>query len=180
MHARLHEGPHCCLVTPHGAGPEGAIGVAEDGDGDVASRVLRLTSDANRLDQELRQEAPTPNPEAGDGDEGHQLRTSFWPDQPLTPYLLVRAASSRHDRLGANNAQNTGGNRPRYRRHYCARTLGRECGGKTPREGKKPARPEAFLSVTPPAPHLKAANGALARLELDIKTVSGYPVRRTA
>src|SRR5262244_2628260 len=70
---------------------------------------------------------------------------------------------------------------PRNRRNCHARTLGRECGGKnTPRGGKKPAPPEAFISVTPPARHLKAANRALARLELDIKTISGCLVRRTA
>src|SRR5215469_6296220 len=32
-----------------------------------------------------------------------------------------------------------GGSRPRDRRNYCARTLGRECGGYNTREGKKPA-----------------------------------------
>src|SRR5215472_15606839 len=51
--------------------------------------------------------------------------------------------------------QITGGSRPRDRRNYCARTLGRECGGYNTREGKKPASTcETLL-----APGARAARG---------------------
>jgi hypothetical protein len=60
------------LVTPQGAGPEAAIGVAKDRNRKVSSRTVGLACRAKGLDQELRQVAPTPNPEAGDGHEGHR------------------------------------------------------------------------------------------------------------
>src|SRR5262249_8962767 len=37
MHARLHKGAHGHLVTPHGAGPESAIGVTKDGNRNAPS-----------------------------------------------------------------------------------------------------------------------------------------------
>ena len=57
---------------------------------------------------------------------------------------------------GANNTLKiTGGSRPRDRRNYCARTLGRECGGYNTRKGKKPASTcETLL-----APGTRAARG---------------------
>jgi hypothetical protein len=72
MHARLHKGPHRMFVTPHGAGPEGAIGIAKDRDGEASGCTSGLAGRAKGLDQELRQVSPTPNPEPGDGHEGHR------------------------------------------------------------------------------------------------------------
>jgi hypothetical protein len=49
---------------------------------------------------------------------------------PLTVPLLATSVRPRHHLPGARNAMAiTGGNRPRDRRLYDARTLGRECGG---------------------------------------------------
>jgi hypothetical protein len=48
----------------------------------------------------------------------------------LTVRLLATSARPRHHPRGARNATAiTGGNRPRNRWLYDARTLGRECGG---------------------------------------------------
>jgi hypothetical protein len=49
-----------------------AVGIAKDRNRKVSSRTLGLARRAKGLNQELRQVAPTPNPEAGDGHEGHQ------------------------------------------------------------------------------------------------------------
>jgi hypothetical protein len=48
MHARLHKGAHGHLVTPHGAGPESAIGVTKDGN--ARFPVARLAWRAARKD----------------------------------------------------------------------------------------------------------------------------------
>jgi hypothetical protein len=72
MHARLHKGPHGRFVTPKCPGPEGAIGVAKDRDGEASNRSLSLASRANGLNKEPRQVVPRPNPEPSDGREGHR------------------------------------------------------------------------------------------------------------
>jgi hypothetical protein len=54
------------------AGPESAIGIAEDRNRDASSRPLGLPRRAKGLKKELRHVAPTPNPKPRDGHEGHQ------------------------------------------------------------------------------------------------------------
>jgi hypothetical protein len=68
----LHKGAHSRFVAPDGARPESAIGVAKDGNGEASRRPLGLTGCKDGLEKELRQVAPTPNPEPRDGHEGHQ------------------------------------------------------------------------------------------------------------
>jgi hypothetical protein len=70
MYARLHKGAHGCLVPPHGAGPEGAIGIAKDRDREISGGPLGLARGAKGLEKELRQVAPPPNPEPRDGPRG--------------------------------------------------------------------------------------------------------------
>jgi len=74
MYTRLHERPHRRLVEPHSAGPEGAVGVAEDRNSKVPGGALGLQHRTKRLDQEPRQVSPQPNPKPCDGHEGHELK----------------------------------------------------------------------------------------------------------
>jgi hypothetical protein len=78
-------GAHGRRVTPHGAGPECAIGIAKDRNSKVSSRKLGLACRANGLDQEPRQVSPRPNPEPRDGHEGHELMFSPYLDRLLFP-----------------------------------------------------------------------------------------------
>jgi hypothetical protein len=61
--------------TPHSAGPESAIGIAEDRNRKASIRQLGRTRDALALDQDLPQVLPRPNPERRDEYEGHKLMT---------------------------------------------------------------------------------------------------------
>src|SRR5215469_15659375 len=51
---------------------ESAISLAKDRNRDASGRPLGLPRPAKGLNKELRHVAPTPNPEPGDGYEGHQ------------------------------------------------------------------------------------------------------------
>jgi hypothetical protein len=62
----------------------------------------------------------------------------------------------------------SGGNRPRHRRYYCARTLGRECGGyNTPRGGRSPRLLRRFEL---PAPALFVGPASKADQETPVMT----------
>src|SRR5215469_5751597 len=66
MYTRLHERPHSRLVEPHSAGPEGAVGVAEDQNSKAPGGALGLECRTKRLDQEPRHVSPRPNPKPCD------------------------------------------------------------------------------------------------------------------
>ena len=57
MRARLHEGPHCCLVTLYGPGPESPIGIAKDVQkcNGFGPRDLALAGDSHIVVMELLQ-----------------------------------------------------------------------------------------------------------------------------
>jgi hypothetical protein len=92
VHARLHKGAHRRLVTPDGAGPESAIGIAEYSYREASRRPLGLVRRTDRLENKLRQVAPPPNPETRDGHEGHSPNNAPW------------VPASRVDRQSANTA----------------------------------------------------------------------------
>ena len=71
MYPRPHERAHRRFVDPNRASPEGQIGVAKHGNLKVSGRTPSLTRGAKGLDQESRQVAPRPHPEACDGDKRH-------------------------------------------------------------------------------------------------------------
>jgi hypothetical protein len=71
--------------TPHSAGPESAIGIAEDRNRKASIRQLGRTRDALALDQDLPQVLPRPNPERRDEYEGHKLMTPLSGSPLLLP-----------------------------------------------------------------------------------------------
>jgi hypothetical protein len=66
-----HKGAHRRFVDPNRTSPEGQIGVTKHGNPKVSDRTPSLTRGAKGLDQECRQVAPRPHPEACDGDKRH-------------------------------------------------------------------------------------------------------------
>jgi hypothetical protein len=93
VHARLHKGAHRRFVTPDGAGPESAIGITEYSYREASRRPLGLVRRTDRLENKLRQVAPTPNPETRDGHEGHAPNTPWAPANRAYPQAANAAAA---------------------------------------------------------------------------------------
>ncbi len=69
--ARGHELPHGRFAGPEGAGPEGVPPFAEQLRGEIPVGAGRLSSGAQGVPRKHRQEAPGPEPQAGNGDQSH-------------------------------------------------------------------------------------------------------------
>ena len=62
MRAREHKSLHRWFCRPHGASPEGVIGIIEQGDTKIACSGFRLAGRAEREDDEWQHIPPGTNP----------------------------------------------------------------------------------------------------------------------
>ena len=76
MSARDHEPLHFGFGGPERSGPENKATVAQEASRQIAGSASRLTGGAERIEEKLRQEEPSADPQASDGDDSHSSNDS--------------------------------------------------------------------------------------------------------